>query len=463
MKSPKTPLNETERLIELHAHDALDTGADAILDGLTRFATELFGVPIALVSLVDAGRQWFKSRQGLPISETPREISFCGHVVADGADLVVVDALRDQRFADNPMVVGEPRIRFYAGVPLRTPRGLDLGTFCIIDRQPRDFSQSEHRHLASLAQLAMQQLAALRQRAIIQRVLDAVPGLLAYWDRNERCQLANAAYKPWFGVEPEALLGRSLADLLGPIYVLNKPHIDGALRGEEQLFEREIPDPAGGPARYSQAHYVPDASQGGVNGFTVMVVDITARKRLEEELREAHALAERLARHDKLTSLPNRASIDERLERAIAHARRYGRKFAVMYLDIDGFKTVNDTMGHVAGDEVLREVAQRLTACTRASDTVGRLGGDEFLIILPEFDEPNQVVSVAKKLLGAVTTPPVMAAGRPSGVSLSIGIATFPSDGEEIAQLLAAADAALYEAKRLGKNRFAVRELLEVK
>jgi diguanylate cyclase (GGDEF)-like protein len=114
-------------------------------------------------------------------------------------------------------------------------------------------------------------------------------------------------------------------------------------------------------------------------------------------------------------------------------------------------------MGHAAGDDVLREVAQRLLGRTRKSDTVGRLGGDEFIVVLPEFDDEGHVQLVAQKLLATVTTPPIMAAGRASGVSLSIGIATFPNDGSAIAPLLAAADAALYEAKRLGKNRFAIK------
>lgn len=457
MKAPSTPPNEAERLADLYAYEALDTAADAILDGLTRLATELLGVPIALVSLVDAERQWFKSRQGLPVSETPRSISFCGHVVAEGADLLVADATRDPRFADNPLVVGEPRIRFYAGVALRSPRGHDLGTFCVIDHRPRDLSPSERRQLASLAELAMGQLDALRQRVVVQRVVDAVPGMLGYWDRHQLCQFANAAYHTWFGVEPEALLGRPLADLLGPIYPLNKPYIEAALRGDEQMFEREIPDPRGGPARHSQAHYVPDASRHGVNGFAVMVTDISVGKRLQQDLRNAQTRAESLARHDTLTGLPNRVSIDEQLDRLIVHAQRYGRRFAVLYLDLDGFKFVNDTMGHAAGDDVLREVAQRLLGRTRKSDTVGRLGGDEFIVVLPEFDDEGHVQLVAQKLLATVTTPPIMAAGRASGVSLSIGIATFPNDGSAIAPLLAAADAALYEAKRLGKNRFAIK------
>lgn len=119
---------------------------------------------------------------------------------------------------------------------------------------------------------------------LILRVLDRVSGMVAYWDKDQRCRFANAAYETWFGVKPHALLGTTLVDLLGPLYSKNLPFIEAALRGEAQTFEREIPDPAGGPARYSQAHYVPDVSDGVVRGFVVSVFDITARRRLEEEL-----------------------------------------------------------------------------------------------------------------------------------------------------------------------------------
>jgi len=123
----------------------------------------------------------------------------------------------------------------------------------------------------------------------LQRIADAVPSMLAYWDTSQRCVFANRAYEQWFGITPEALIGRTMQELLGPIYPLNLPFIEGALRGERQEFEREIPDPAGGPPRHSLAVYEPDIVAGEVRGFAVLVSDISRQKRIELELRDTLA------------------------------------------------------------------------------------------------------------------------------------------------------------------------------
>ena len=137
MHVPMKPDNEDSRLLALRSYVVLDTEPEPAFDALARIAARVLGVPIALVSLVDADRQWFKARYGLDVRETSRDISFCGHVVANDERLVVPDAQVDSRFVDNPLVVGEPRVRFYAGVPLRAPQGEVLGTLCAIDHAPR--------------------------------------------------------------------------------------------------------------------------------------------------------------------------------------------------------------------------------------------------------------------------------------------------------------------------------------
>jgi PAS domain S-box-containing protein len=122
------------------------------------------------------------------------------------------------------------------------------------------------------------------EEPFLRNLVDKLPGMVAYWDSDLRCRFANRAYVKWFGVEPEQLLGKHISELLGPLYPLNRPYIEGALRGEEQEFEREIPDPKGGPPRHSQAHYIPDEVDGKVRGFCVLVVDITRRKQAEDGL-----------------------------------------------------------------------------------------------------------------------------------------------------------------------------------
>lgn len=160
MDTPKTPNNEAQRLAALTMLNILDTPAEERFDRLTRLARKLLNVPVALVSLVDKDRQWFKSAAGLDASETPRDISFCGHAILQDKLFVVSDASQDKRFADNPLVTDEPRIRFYAGFPLTAATGEHLGTFCIIDRKPRQLSEDDRQTLEDLAHIAERELSA---------------------------------------------------------------------------------------------------------------------------------------------------------------------------------------------------------------------------------------------------------------------------------------------------------------
>lgn len=162
MIKPDVPANETLRLNNLHSLNVLDTPAEERFDRLTRLAKRLFNVPIALVSLVDEHRQWFKSSIGLSVSESARETSFCGHVIVGNGLFIVPDTREDLRFADNPFVIGEPNIRFYAGCPLRYLDGTKLGTLCIVDTQPRTFSQENLQALKDLAEIAERELIAVQ-------------------------------------------------------------------------------------------------------------------------------------------------------------------------------------------------------------------------------------------------------------------------------------------------------------
>ncbi|MBD57634.1 GAF domain-containing protein [Pseudoalteromonas sp. MEBiC 03607] len=156
MKVPIQPENETLRLEYLNSLNLLDSEENVDIDRITDFIAKLFCVPIALVSIVDSHRQWFKSKVGLDVCETPRDISFCGHAILDTKPLIVTNALFDERFLDNPLVTGEPYIRFYAGAPLIAKTGVILGTLCIIDTQPRDFSENDTQILVKLASDVMQ-------------------------------------------------------------------------------------------------------------------------------------------------------------------------------------------------------------------------------------------------------------------------------------------------------------------
>jgi diguanylate cyclase (GGDEF)-like protein/PAS domain S-box-containing protein len=187
-------------------------------------------------------------------------------------------------------------------------------------------------------------------------------------------------------------------------------------------------------------------SAGRATGYVGIFSDLTGAKRTEAEL-------ERLAHYDSLTGLPNRILFRDRLAQALAQAQRGRRRLALLFLDLDGFKAVNDSRGHAAGDAVLQQVAQRLAASVRASDTLARQSGDEFTILLTEIDSANDAAIVARKLLDAMNEP-FEVLGRSGRLSASIGIAMSPEDAEHPEELLANADTAMYRAKESGRNRY---------
>ena len=151
MQVPKNPLNECDRLKDLFEYEVLDTGPENQFDDLTGLASQICEVPIALISLIDESRQWFKSRVGLEASETPRDISFCGHAIHGKDILEIPNTLVDDRFKDNPLVTGAPHIRFYAGMPLVTPKGHAIGTLCVIDKIPRRLTDNQKKGMRTLA------------------------------------------------------------------------------------------------------------------------------------------------------------------------------------------------------------------------------------------------------------------------------------------------------------------------
>jgi diguanylate cyclase (GGDEF)-like protein/PAS domain S-box-containing protein len=185
---------------------------------------------------------------------------------------------------------------------------------------------------------------------------------------------------------------------------------------------------------------------GHFSGYRGVGRDITERKRDEERIKY-------LATHDSLTGLPNRAMFSQLLNMAIETARRYQRTFAVMFLDLDRFKLINDTLGHEAGDQLLREVSQRLAKCVRVSDVVARLGGDEFVVLLQEIGEPEQAAVVARKILASIIQP-VMLLGQECRITTSVGVAMYPEHAQDELSLMKNADMAMYFAKEEGKNNF---------
>src|SRR5471030_1442273 len=211
MLAPAPHPAETQRLLELHQLCLLDTAPEHRFDRVTRLARRLFDVDFALVSLVDAERQWFKSKQGLAVSETGRDVSFCGHAILQEQVLVVEDALRDPRFADNPLVTGAPHIRFYAGVPVKGPAGHPVGTLCVIGIRPRRFSAEDDAALRDLGELVE---AALLSEARLGAVIDNIHDGIITTDSDGAIASINRAALRIFDYPANELIGRSVLQLM---------------------------------------------------------------------------------------------------------------------------------------------------------------------------------------------------------------------------------------------------------
>lgn len=186
--------------------------------------------------------------------------------------------------------------------------------------------------------------------------------------------------------------------------------------------------------------------EGTIIGFRAVSRDVTLRKQFEQKLAD-------MATHDSLTGLPNRALLSDRLTMGLALSRRSGSRLAVLMLDLDKFKVINDTLGHAAGDQLLKCVGERLTGVTRKSDTVARIGGDEFVLVLPQISSPENAALLAQRILNSFREP-FLFDGHEMNVTTSIGIAVYPEDGKEIDILLKNADNAMYLAKDQGRNTY---------
>ncbi len=323
MPAAAKPANETQRLNALNALQIMDTGPDQRFQSFVRLAADMFGVPIALVTLIDAERQWFKAAHGTDMRQTELSAAFCGHAILDPDNVMVVEnAIEDPRFADNRLVLGDPHIRFYAGAVVRSPGGEPMGTLCLIDHKPRSLDPLARARLAELA--------------------------------------------------------------------------------------------------------------GGVSAML--------------ELHRATTNLRHAATHDSLTGVANRALFDQRLELAV-HDALSGRPCALILLDLNGFKKINDRFGHMAGDLLLREVARRLTRLVRGVDLVARFGGDEFAILMGDPVDRTGAAALAARIEQALATP-IQLEGNEIRVAASAGIACCPLDATSEAALVHAADQALYGMKR---------------
>lgn len=279
-------------------------------------------------------------------------------------------------------------------------------------------------------------------------ITDNLPALIGELDPQWRFRFCNETYRNWLGLDPAAMVGKHMAEVVGEDYFKGRePYLKRAFAGEKLTFEQTLDLPVG--TRSLQTTYLPHFdAYGAVAGVYGMTHDVSEQKAIERRL-------DALARIDPLTGLPNRRQFEERIADSMARARRTGCSMAVLYLDIDRFKSINDTLGHAGGDEVLKEVAERLRRTLRTTDIVARLAGDEFVVILENIASDDEARGIAAKVVAAIR-PAFLVAGRPFHATLSAGVAAFHGDDLETQALLSRADHALYEAKSTGRDRVSV-------
>jgi diguanylate cyclase (GGDEF)-like protein/PAS domain S-box-containing protein len=307
-----------------------------------------------------------------------------------------------------------------------------------------------------------------RSKDFLNSIIDAIPDPIFVKDRQHRWIVLNQAYCRLIGYNADELVEKNEFDLLPPDQAAHFWHQDDLTfsTGRENEIEEDFQDAQGITYQIATKRSLHRDRAGNV--FLVGIIrDITRRKQIEQalrqttveltrsnvELREARDRLSQMVYHDNLTGLPNRALLEDHLKQAIITAGVRQQVVAVFFLDLDGFKQVNDTYGHLVGNLLLQAVAQRLTQCLRSSDLVARLGGDEFVVLLPVVPGRQEAARVAEKILYSLSRQ-FQLEGNLISITTSIGISLYPEAGLEMEVLLEQADMAMYEAKRMGKNRF---------
>ncbi|HKQ94103.1 MAG TPA: sensor domain-containing phosphodiesterase [Aestuariivirgaceae bacterium] len=473
LSSHPVPDNEAERLALLHDFKILGTAPDAAFDEICEIVKEQLELPIVLISLADRNRHWFKACSGIDLKEVPRETSFCTYTILNDMPLVLDDAQADARFADNPFVTGPPHVRFYAGVPLLVRPGLAIGSLCGIDVRPRRMSRQQisllqrmakivmaqmHHHKATVdlaqevatrrrrAERIMRQRATLnRQRRFAEQSADlAGIGGWSYdvaerqltWSRNAHNVLGlpadgNLTLPAFLGLIAESdrerverIVGRAIKD------------------GGSHDFECHVGAP--GEARRMRITCEADKANGGVLRLKGTLQDVTNHYERRKQV-------EQLARFDALTGLPNRVALMDALDNAVRNSAESGAAGALLLADLDRFKTVNDTLGHDAGDFILRTFAERMQGRLRDSDAICRLGGDEFAMVLHDVKNVEGAHRAAQQIIEAGTSPFVYG-DQVINIGISVGIRMFTGGKLRREQILKDADIALYNAKSKGRN-----------
>ncbi|MDP3821881.1 MAG: EAL domain-containing protein [Burkholderiales bacterium] len=300
-----------------------------------------------------------------------------------------------------------------------------------------------------------QRLAASRQRLRqsedeLRTITDNIPALVAFVDNEQRYRFVNRNYERWLGLKPEHMLGRTAREVYEDKYEALQPCLERALTGQTFDIDHRVVAVKAAAGRWFNLMYMPKVGADGiVAGVYILGSDITDRK-------EAENRALFLAEHDELTTLPNRAAFQSAVTRALAYSTGEGSQFAVIFVDVDRFKVINDTLGHAAGDHLLQTLAERMKQVVRGKDLVARMGGDEMCLLLHDVRDASHASEIAERVLAALKVPVELRTGMQHHVTVSAGVAIFPQDGTDVETLLRHADIAMYRAKAAGRDGFAL-------
>ncbi|MFW5408246.1 EAL domain-containing protein [Pectobacterium brasiliense] len=452
--------DEDKRLAALREYGIKNVLFDPGLSNLISLAANIFSVPIVLVSLVETERQLFAASVGVPFCETPRDISFCAHTILKKKIMVVHDALKDARFKNNPLVVGVPYIRFYAGIPLMTPSGHAIGTLCIIDLKPRTtFTKRDEHNLHDLASLVMDKLEMRRlelarkaSQVRFENIANTSPDTILCVNEKGMITFWNTAAEHMLEYTDEEIIGRSINTIVPDAFVVQLNHLvtdrDSLMKGVTLELNVQAKSGSMVPVELSVSMWEDNDNVS----YGAILRDITERRRNEERLFL-------LAHLDPLTGLANRTLLTSNLETALKNEPAV----CIMMVDLDGFKDVNDSLGHSSGDNILVHVAKKIKATVRSGDVVARMGGDEFALLFPGLSDKKVAGKIAEQIIHEISQAMIID-DHQINISASIGAVLYPEYGLTVQDLLTSADLALYQAKSEGRNcyRFFTRELLEV-
>ena len=462
--------DEPARLSTLESYHLPGTTADPRLDRITHLVAGICNVPMAAIVLVDDHRRKFVSSFGLAAKETTREGSFCAHAIGSPSLFVVEDAAQAPQFSSDPLTRGPSGVRFYAGMPLVAPEGAVIGTLAVMDRVPRTLTPLQLESLETLAQQVVAQLELRRSRAGVvgqvdagapqqeseqrfRQLADTMPYIVWSAKPSGEIDYANQAIIDYAGLSGIEQIGTDWVKTLHPddISGTMERWMDSVQTGEIFSYEYRLRRGSDQAYRWHLAKGMPIRDEHGtITKWYGTTMDIHNMKLAHEEIG-------RLAFYDPLTQLPNRQLLMDRLSHALSLHARNGRIGAVLLIDLDKFKTINDTLGHAQGDVLLDQVAKRLSSSVTDKDTVARLGGDEFVIVLEDLGTSREAAGghaddVARKVLQALSGA-FNLAGRERHVTPSIGVALFGGTTDDaVGEILKRADLAMYQAKAAGRN-----------